>query len=163
MVLSAIGEIASVLWNEIRNHVHNIQLREFVIMPNHVHGIIEITNSVANVRVGATHASPLQCDLGNRRGGACPAPTLATIVGSYKSAVSKHVRRSGFTEFAWQRNYFEHIIRNEHSYENIAHYIINNPTTWEKDRFNIVSQQWKKRLNYSTIKIEKYPFVQTVL
>ena len=136
MILSATGEIANTLWYQIRNHIHNVRLHEFVVMPNHVHGIIEITKSVANARVGATHALPLQHGMDNRRGGACPAPTLGTIVGSYKSAVSKHIRRSGFTEFAWQRNYFEHIIRNDHSYEYIANYIINNPTTWEKDKFN---------------------------
>jgi len=136
MILNEHGKIVDTLWHEIKNHIHNVRLCEFVVMPNHVHGIIEITKPVANTRVGATHASPLQHGVDNRRGGACPAPTLGTIIGSYKSAVSKHIRQSGFTEFAWQRNYFEHIIRNDHSYEYIAHYIINNPTTWEKDRFN---------------------------
>ena len=139
IILSGIGEIANTLWNEIKTHVHNVRLREFVVMPNHIHGIIEITKHVTNVNagvhVGATHASPLQNVQDICRGWACPAPTLATIVGGYKSAVSKHVRRLGFTGFAWHRNYFEHIIRNDHSYEYIANYIINNPTTWEKDRF----------------------------
>ena len=138
MILSAFGEIANTLWYEIKNHIHNVRLREFVVMPNHIHGIVEITNHVANgVLVGARHASPLQHGINNRRGGACPAPTLGTIIGSYKSAVSKHIRQLGFVEFEWQRNYFEHIIRNENSYEYIANYITNNPATWENDRFNL--------------------------
>ena len=141
MVLNYCGKIANILWYEIKNHIRNVRLHEFVIMPNHLHGIIEITNHVSNpndiVPVGATHASPLQYGDGRRRGGACPAPTLATIVGSYKSAVSKHIRQSGFTEFAWQRNYHEHIIRNNHSHEYIANYIINNPKTWESDSLNL--------------------------
>jgi hypothetical protein len=62
--------------------------------------------------------------------------TLATIVGSYKSAVSKHIHRLGSAEFAWQRNYFENIIRNDNPYQFIANYIMLNPTTWENDRYN---------------------------
>jgi REP element-mobilizing transposase RayT len=138
MHLSKIGEIAKLLWCEIPNHFLNVKLGEFMVMPNHIHGIIQI----CNVRVGAGHAQPLQTPHNLGRGDACVAPTyhnkptLATIVGSYKSAVSKHIRRSGFVEFAWQRNYFENIIRNDHSYQYIADYIINNPATWEKDRYN---------------------------
>ena len=64
MCLSIIGKIVGALWHEIKNHVPNVKLHEFIVMPNHVHGIIEITNHVAiqndNVAVGARHAPPLQ-------------------------------------------------------------------------------------------------------
>ena len=134
-----IGKIAGALWHGIKNHVSNVKLHEFVVMPNHIHGIIEITNVLNNTHVRATHASPLQTPHNNRTGGTCPARTrtkLPTIIGSYKSAVSKHVRRLGYTEFAWHRNYYEHIIRNDRSYQYIADYITSNPTTWDNDKYN---------------------------
>jgi len=63
MILSAIGEVANTLWHEIKNHIHNVRLCEFVVMPNHIHGIVEITNHITNVNigvpVGARHAPPL--------------------------------------------------------------------------------------------------------
>jgi putative transposase len=78
--LSAIGEILRACWCEIPQHFPNVSLDEFVIMPNHLHGIIFIHESAV---VGATHASPLP------RG---PTPgSLAAIIGSFKSSVSRYV------------------------------------------------------------------------
>jgi REP element-mobilizing transposase RayT len=146
MCLSRIGIIADILWHEIKNHVTHVELHEFVVMPNHIHGIIEITQKmdVGNVgnNVGATHALPLQS----------PSPsqskqsrfqnqgknTLSSIVGSYKSAVTKHAHRLGFSEFAWQRNYWENIIRNNDDYARITQYIINNVINWKEDKFYIL-------------------------
>ena len=85
--------------------------------------------------VGAKHALPLppppiqQSRFQNQGKN-----TLSSIVGSYKSAVSKHAHRLGFA-FSWQRNYYEHIIRNEQSYQNISNYIIQNPKKWQDDKF----------------------------
>lgn len=132
MCLSTIGGIVNGLWNEIKNHVPNVQLHEFVVMPNHIHGIIEIMNEGAIV--GATHALPLRQSRFQNQG----KNTLSSIVGSYKSAVSKHVHRLGFTKFTWQRNYYEHIIRDTDSHAQIAQYIINNPENWNNDKFYIV-------------------------
>ena len=138
--LSAIGAIADVLWYEIKNHAINIELHEYVVMPNHIHGIIEI---ITDDGVGATHALPVQSQLPVQS----PPPqsqsrfqnqgknTISSIVGSYKSAVSKHAHRLGFAEFAWQRNYWENIIRSSNDHARIAQYIINNPLNWNEDKF----------------------------
>jgi len=147
MRLSAIGVIADVLWHEIKNHTFNVELHEFVVMPNHIHGIIEITDNVPETHnvmethnVGARHALPLQPktppNSTHPRFQNQGKNTLSSIVGSYKSAVSKHAHRLG-VEFQWQRNYHEHIIRNFDDYKRIAEYIINNPQKWNNDKFYI--------------------------
>ena len=141
MCLSVIGVIADVLWYEIKNHAINVELHNFVVMPNHIHGIIEImANTVdgndvdnENGNVGARHALPLQTQQSRFQNQG--KNTLSSIVGSYKSAVTKHAHRLGFAEFAWQRNYFEHIIRNTKDCNNIVEYITNNPVNWKQDKF----------------------------
>ncbi|MCD6180749.1 MAG: hypothetical protein J7K89_00005, partial [Candidatus Cloacimonetes bacterium] len=60
--------------------------------------------------------------------------SVSSIIGAYKSAVTKHARRLGY-DFAWQSRFYDHIIRNEKSYNNILHYIINNPGKWTDDKF----------------------------
>ncbi len=134
MILSPTGIVADVLWHEIKNHVPNVELGEFIVMPNHIHGIIIITtDNVGGNVVGTTHALSLPPPPRFQNQGK---NTLSSIVGSYKSAVSKHVHRLGF-EFSWQRNYYEHIIRNEQSYKRISEYIMNNPAKWNDDKFYI--------------------------
>ena len=133
VVLNRRSIIAKNCWGEIPQHFKNVQLDEFVVMPNHVHGIILI--------VGATHASPLrtqteQTDSQQPNG---PKPkSIGAIVGSYKSAVSKRIHEINNTPgtTTWQRNYFEHVIRNEKSLYQIRQYIINNPLQWEFDNEN---------------------------
>jgi len=112
-------------YNSNFHHRRSIPRSAEVPPPSDYHGRLHLPSQAQPASNTATEVEPPPNT-------ACPAPTLATIVGSYKSAVSKHVRRLGFVEFAWQRNYHEHIIRNEHSYEHIANYIVNNPATWEK-------------------------------
>ena len=64
--------------------------------------------------------------------------SLSSIVGSYKSAVTRHTRRLGY-ELNWQSRFHDHIIRNKESYDNIKNYIINNPANWDKDKFHLPS------------------------
>jgi len=61
--------------------------------------------------------------------------SVSFIIGSYKSAVSKHAHRLGY-DFGWQERFYDHIIRNNKSFNRITKYIINNPQNWENDRFN---------------------------
>ncbi len=61
--------------------------------------------------------------------------TLSSIVGSYKSAVSKHIHRLGY-EFHWQSRFHDHVIRDEETYYKIKNYIQNNPSKWDEDGFN---------------------------
>ena len=128
MRLNEAGRIVEKVWREIPDHFDNVATDAFVVMPNHVHGIIVITDDY----VGARHASPLH------RAREPSKPTLGTIVGSYKSAVAKQVNRSRGTSATpvWQRNYYEHVIRNEKSLHDIRHYIIHNPSKWADDPEN---------------------------
>jgi putative transposase len=136
MQLNEWGQIAWDCWQAIPEHFDHVEPDAFVIMPNHVHGIIVISD-----RVGAQHAAPLPAPLPatvpQLRTNVEPG-SLGAIVRSYKSAVTKRINqlrdRPG-TPF-WQRNYWEHIIRNEASLNRIRGYIENNPARWAEDRLH---------------------------
>jgi len=138
MRLNECGRIARTCWLEIPVHFPHVRLDSYVIMPNHAHGVLWIMETPAGVEasvevpVGAQHAAPL-------RRARAPAPgSLGTIVRSFKSAVSKGIRESGGAARVaiWQRNYFEHIIRNDDALHRIREYITNNPARWSLDREN---------------------------
>lgn len=113
IILNKYGEIALQQFNWLSDHYSFADVKIFTVMPNHVHAIIDIKpHNIAQV--------PL---------------SLSQLVGAYKTKVSAAIHKLGLTEFAWQRSFYDHVIRNMHSYENIANYIINNPVNWEKDRF----------------------------
>ena len=130
MKLSHVGIIADILWNEIKNHAKNIELDEYVVMPNHVHGILIWNNHVEPTHALTLRKSPAQSRFQNQGKN-----TLSSIIGAYKSAVTKHAHRLGF-EFAWQSRFHDHIIRNEEEYHRIANYISANPSKWNEDKFN---------------------------
>jgi putative transposase len=119
----------------IPDHFPHVLLDEFVVMPNHVHGIIVIMPTHA---VGATHASPLQNDDTPTRPRGPQRQSVGSIVGSFKSAATKRINEQRGTPGApvWQRDYFEHIIRNDESLNRIREYILNNPLQWALDREN---------------------------
>lgn len=161
MNLSPIGIIADILWYEIKNHANNVELDAFVVMPNHIHGILilnggdETMTTVDNTATIAEtgHAlslrsspprssspqqpprsSPQPPTIGQQRFQNIGKNSVSSIIGSYKSAVTKHARRLGF-DFAWQRLFYDHIIRDEQSFRRIQNYIINNPIKWDEDKF----------------------------
>jgi putative transposase len=138
MWISPAGAIAYVLWFEIKNHVKNIDLGEFIVMPNHIHGILILNgdNNTPNV-VGTTHALSLpqpQPSPGQQRFQNQGKNTISSIVGSYKSAVTKYCNRLELP-FAWQSRFHDHIIRNDESFRRISEYIKNNPSNWKEDNF----------------------------
>lgn len=132
MILSNIGVIANLMWYEIRNHQKNVELGEFIVMPNHVHGILILNNINPLPAVQTGHA--LSLAPGQQRFQNRGKNTVSSIIGSYKSAVTKHCNRLGF-DFGWQTRFYDHIIRDERSFQNISNYIINNPMNLEKDKF----------------------------
>ena len=127
MILNNAGEIAKKCWLEIPNHYPNVILHEYVIMSNHVHGIIEITNAV---RV-QNFEPPSQ----NRYQKIIPC-SIGSIIRGFKIGVTKWFHQNTNIITLWQRNFYEHIIRNERSYNNISEYITNNPLNWKEDIFN---------------------------
>jgi len=144
MRLNQMGHIVRQCWLEIPEHFPHVVLDEFVVMPNHVHGIIVIVatpNVGATHDVGATHASPLPNDDTSTRPRGPQRQSVASIVGSFKSAATKRINEHRGTPGApvWQRNYFEHIIRSEDSLNRIRKYIADNPARWGYDRENLFS------------------------
>jgi REP element-mobilizing transposase RayT len=131
--LSTIGEIISSRWSDLPNH-HPIELDAFIVMPNHVHGVIVIVGDEERMAGGAgeTGLAPTVGRESNRRG------TLGTIAGSFKAATTRAAKERGLATAAplWQRNYDEHVVRSEQALERIRRYIIENPTKWALDQEN---------------------------
>ena len=128
--LNKVGRIVEGCWRQIPIHFDDVQLDEWVVMPNHIHGIIV---------VGARHAVPFPNVAPPEERFPNPVVgSLPTIVRSFKSAVTKSVNEQRGTPRlpVWQRNYFEHVIRNDESLDRIREYIVNNPSQWEMDREN---------------------------
>ena len=134
LILNDAGKKANECWLEIPNHFSNTQLHEHIIMPNHVHGIIEIVGanqySPDNEYNRAKNISPLRS----------PSKTIGSVVRGYKIGVTKWFRENMGDKYPvgqsiWQRNYYDHIIRNEKSYQTISEYIMNNPIKWDEDKF----------------------------
>ncbi len=115
MVLNKCGEIIFKHWLNIPSHYNNLDLDKFIIMPNHLHGIIIIKNSVGN-RLACSAEIKRQYQL------------LPNIIGGFKSGVSKELNEKRYgIHFRWQKSYYDHIIRNEYSLKLIREYIRNNP------------------------------------
>ena len=137
--LSNLGTIADVLWHEIKNHFSFVELDAFIVMPNHIHGIVAINNpenNYGNEREAWYAMSQKEKKIpGDHRFQNPGKKSLSTIIGSYKSAVSKHAHRMGY-EFDWQARFFERIIRDEEALLATRKYIENNVANWDKDEFN---------------------------
>jgi putative transposase len=145
MVLSQTGKIAENCWREISIHFPFVVLGEFVVMPNHVHGIVVIDNAgsaISGVETLHCHVSTDETvddepSTGKNEFMASISPkpgSLSTIIRSYKSAVSKlaHVISP---EFGWQERFHDHIIRDEGSFILIQNYIVSNVQNWKADKF----------------------------
>lgn len=128
MRLNDVGKLVRDEWLRTRNIHPNVELDAFVVMPNHFHGI-----SIINDSVGAIHESPLQMTMTQRRNMALP-----KLIGRFKMLSSKRINemRGTLGVPVWQRNYYEHIIRNLESLNRIREYIANNPLQWMLDREN---------------------------
>ena len=133
VVLNDVGRIVQESWDRISQHFPHVVTDAFVVMPNHVHGVVTITDHV----VGATHASPLQpgendYPRGPKRG------SLGAIVGSFKSAAARRINQSRGTIGVpfWQRGYYDRIIRNQAEMDRIRKYIDENPIKWDLDPYH---------------------------
>jgi REP element-mobilizing transposase RayT len=134
MFLNNVGCIVKAEWLRTADIRDNVTLDEFVSMPNHLHSIIIINDD--EIPVGASRSSPLQTDMQLSHG---PVPhSLGAIMAGFKSSVTKRINGLRNTPGmpVWQRNYYEHIIRNEMEWNNIRKYILTNPKKWETDQEN---------------------------
>jgi len=133
MILNEYGNIVDDCWCAIPEHFPNVELGGYMVMPNHVHGIIVI-NDRADTNVSA------------RRGTIYRAPTeqfgkpvigsIPTIIRTFKSAVTRRIGRELNATGIWQRNYYEHVIRNHEDWDRIHRYIESNPSMWAEDEEN---------------------------
>ena len=147
MQLNDFGKVVEFTWNDLVNHVDGIELGPFVIMPNHIHAIIHIiapANTVGagsdiNASVGAgsepAHTEPTRTEPAHTS--ARKQTPLSEIVRQLKTFSAKRINllRKSTGKPVWQRNYYEHIIRNNESYLKIGDYILANPIQWENDRY----------------------------
>ncbi len=121
MGLNEMGILAHQFWQDIPRHFDHVSLDEFVIMPDHVHGIIVIHSPV-----GARHAWPLQEKPNHQK--------IPVIIGSFKSAVARKIRQNHDFDFAWQRSYYDCVVRSERELDRIRRYIQSNPEKCPQER-----------------------------
>ena len=128
VILNQMGKVVTDTWLDIPIHFPKVSNEVFIVMPNHVHGILTISNDT----VGATHESPLL----QRQAKGPPPGSLGATIESFKSSVMRKIHQSWISspEKIWQRNYYEHIIRDEEDYQNKVEYILTNPINWEIDK-----------------------------
>jgi len=125
------GRAAQECWQAIPEHFPQVTLDYFVVMPNHIHGILLLN---CNGR-GTACCAPTQP---GGRFGEVNAGSLAVVIRSYKSAVTSQTRRLARDArlIVWQRNYYEHILRHERELAEVRTYIDRNPLQWQFDREN---------------------------
>lgn len=116
MNLNEYGEIAKNQMEWLEEHYSYVVIHCFVIMPNHVHVLLEIDKSLVSDK-----------DIKIK--------SVSELIGAYKTTTSKSIRQKGLLSFAWQRSFHDHIIRNAVAYERIYTYIETNPLRWHADTF----------------------------
>ncbi|MCH8558384.1 MAG: hypothetical protein LAT84_11190 [Balneolia bacterium] len=146
MQLNEFGRIAYDEWAKLPDRFPNMIMDVFQIMPNHMHAIICLETPECesahrdNIRATARVAPTPDSDSVSPPIDFAPAPTIGDIIGAYRSLVANeclaiYKSRNQNMGKLWQRNYNDHIIRNQHSYRRISNYIINNPADWDNDTF----------------------------
>jgi REP element-mobilizing transposase RayT len=145
VVPSKLGQLVRECWVAIPEHFAQVELHEFVIMPNHLHGLIGITRKTSAPPVSTqAHSVPFVgaqhcCALPSRGlGPAAVTPgSLGAIIRSFKSIVARRAHKElGRNGPIWQRNYFERVLRDGKEYADVSRYIAENPRKWEWDREN---------------------------
>jgi len=137
MIVNNLGEIAEKYLTEIPNHFKNVQIIEFIIMPNHIHCIIKINETEkynAETRQCLVSTDNDIISKKNNRYQNQGKNTISSIIGSYKSICTKVINRiQNEIFFAWQPRFYDMIIRNKKELENVINYIKNNPKNFNND------------------------------
>jgi putative transposase len=144
--LSAIGEIVAEEWQKTAHIRPYVTLDAWVIMPNHLHGIIAI----------APVETPRRDVQTPRRGVSTLHPnSLGSIIGQFKAVCTKHIWAMGFHDFAWQARFYDRIVREEASLQRIRQYIVENPSRWEQDQNNPVNLYVKYTWRFAPSTMER--------
>lgn len=148
MQLSEIGKIANGCWNEIPNHFPFVNLGEFVVMPNHLHGIVIINKNMigiddidgvdgnGGVDIETQDFASLHRRNGNKNRFGPQSKNLASIIRGFKIGVTKYARQNTEIYNVWQPRFHDRIIRNENEFNNCTEYILGNPKKWDFDKLN---------------------------
>jgi putative transposase len=164
MIFNDIGNIADAFWRAIPEHFQQVVLHEHIVMPNHVHGIIELTgtgtpqpvdkndnvrtrygvsqqgdtNSIDRTCHGMSQPQPQPRDTNQPKSNQFGKPiagSVSVIINQFKSSVKRWCNKNGHPDFEWQSRFHDHIIRDERSYWTISEYILQNPAKWNEDKF----------------------------
>src|SRR5699024_4260299 len=128
------GQIANDIWIQIPKQFPYAELGEFVVMPNHIHGILIINKSPVQTRLIASQRKSSSKNQGGITGNKNPMihDNISRIIRWYKGRCTYEIRKSK-PAFGWQPRFYDHIIRNEISFQRISQYILNNPKKWHED------------------------------
>jgi putative transposase len=131
LVLSTIGAIVQGFWYEIPRHFSFVKLETFIVMPNHIHGILIIDKPENSTIKPPIDKTPAQLRAGNQG-----KDTVSSILGSYKSVCTKHINKV-FPQinFGWQDLFWDSIISDNDTFDIVANYIVVNPSKWKEDKF----------------------------
>ncbi len=132
VIHSETGKIASQFWQEIPLHFAHVKIDEFVIMPNHIHGIIMLDYSIVEL----INVSNIESGKEKKNLNKFSQPvknSVSVIINQYKSSVKRWCNKNNYTDFCWQSRFYDKIVHNECSLEEIRKYIINNPRNWISD------------------------------
>lgn len=145
MCLSSNGSATYRYWENIPYHFKFVTLDTFIIMPDHMHGIINIYDINSKKPVGTCHGKETintctkpvwTChDMSIQRCNKFSKPvsgSLSMVINHYKGSVTRYCRQNGYSSFKWQSRYWDRVIRNDEEYNRIKQYILNNPKKWNK-------------------------------
>ena len=141
MILSGAGVVVRDCWSQITRYHPQVSLGEFVVMPNHIHGVLGLegdgllppsTTSLCynDATTAAGEKNLFMANLSSKAG------SVSRIVGSFKRTCTLKIRELGTEEFSWQSRFHDHIIRNQQALEKIESYIASNPEKWADDKFH---------------------------
>jgi len=160
MCLNTSGTIVWQQWSWLADQYDYINLDEFIVMPNHVHGILIIVDQQLYKRRDKSHDRDIFSHIRRDKSRLVPTgsggqpiiprlvPThtvcdgikikpLSEIIGAFKTTTSKKIHQAGQNDFKWQRSFYDHVIGDDQSLENIRQYIQYNPANWQQDRNNL--------------------------
>ena len=143
IILNQLGKLVDFTWLDLPNHVSGIKLDAFVIMPNHIHGIITIIDRTPHVGGGSSesfrlsHLNEPPPTLSGRPVMVIKQKPLSEIVRQFKTFSAQRINRFRGTKYShvWQRDYYDRVIRNEIAYQKVFEYIQSNPMKWKMDKY----------------------------
>jgi len=147
--LSKFGACIESAWREIPSCHNNVRLDSFVIMPNHLHGVISLS--------GAADDFENHCIVSSGRDAMDRLPTMREIVHAFKARCAFYLEANGYPEKngpdaapIWQRRFHEHVIADEKAYRDIVQYIEKEPQQWQRDIYNIPHRSTISRVHFAS-------------